>query len=129
MKKVYVAGIVLAISGCISSTRDDVTEFELIQSGNVVPAEVPKFISCLMVGLDRAHPVLSYPARQLKIANGYRVETTSNASGFKIMMSADVFDNGNVALYKSIYSFRSHEIEAFASCLEKFQSPATISSQ
>ena len=75
------------------------TTSKLIQEGQIQVSSVQAFAGSLVDGFDQAHWVsTAFDVRQVRRADCYRVETSANTA---ILVSADIFDNGNVKLYES----------------------------
>jgi hypothetical protein len=111
------------LSSCASApTRADAEAFSLLAEGQIAPAQVQAFASCLLDGFDKAHFMLSnVTSRQQRRFDSYRVETLSG--GRILLVSADAYDSGRVALNESKAAAlidTSGERDAFAQCLSKF---------
>jgi hypothetical protein len=124
MKKLMLLAVITTLlTGCVSSpTRTDVEAFTIAATGVIEPKNVQAFTDCLMDGFDKAHWILtSATTRQQRRSNSYRVE--SFAGGDILLISVDVFDDGNTRLFESKSAAlvnTSGERAAFGRCLEKF---------
>ena len=113
----------LLLLGCAKS-RNVAGDFEQVLAGSVPQKNVPVFLDCvtdqfrdrtLGLGVTILH-------RQQRRSNGYRVELVNDEIG--PMLSADIYDDGQVELYETTYFSRFRvktEREGFAACLAKFQ--------
>lgn len=124
MKKALLILIAASLTACSSPTRTDTDEFKVILSGNVMPDKVPYFVDCLTDGFNKAHwGGVNIEVRQSNRATGVRVETYTGTMNY-LIMSADVMNDGKVALYESSAAAlinTTGEVEAFKGCLTQFQ--------
>ncbi|MCU8031782.1 hypothetical protein L5M51_18780 [Shewanella sp. SM73] len=124
MKKALLILLVASLTACSSPTRTDTDEFSVILSGNIVPDKVAHFVDCLTDGFNKAHwGGVNFEVRQSTRATGFRVETYTGTMNY-LLMSADVINDGNVALYESSAAAlinTTGEVEAFKGCLKQYQ--------
>lgn len=120
--KVLPIAMCVALAGCASTTRKDADAFKLMDSGTISPTKQRAFVGCLTDGFGKAHwagsPIIS---RQQILEDTIRVE--SIGGNFNTLLeSADVNNDGTVALYESrsaVVDLRG-ERETFAACLARF---------
>lgn len=124
--KCFVLSILLtSLSGCITSpTRLDVNEFQLINEGRIYKKDVLYFVDCLSDGFNSSHYILTNAeVRQSQRADSYRVETYTGSQNI-LLMSADIFKNGYVALYESSSAALINtkgERKSFNTCFLKYK--------
>lgn len=124
VKKALLILLVASLTACASPTRTDTEEFTVISSGNIMPNNVAHFVDCLTDGFNKAHwGGVNIEVRQSTRATGFRVETYTGTMNY-LIMSADVMNDGKVALYESSAAAlinTTGEVEAFKGCLSQYQ--------
>ncbi|PKG74233.1 hypothetical protein CXF86_14020 [Shewanella sp. GutCb] len=124
MQNVFILALSLMLAACAAPTRTDKDEFFVVSSGNVPIEKVPHFVDCLTDGFNRAHSGLTnFEVRQSLRATGYRVETYTGSFNY-LLMSADIFNDGNVVLNESSAAAlinTNGEKDAFVGCLAEFK--------
>lgn len=112
----------LAACGVTPTTRADPSAYELVQRGQIPPLSTQLFTDCVMDGFDGAHRLQSdILVRQQRRVEAYRVEAFF--TGYLLLLSADIFDNGRVELFRITTTTLIPTLElrkAFAGCLDRF---------
>lgn len=126
MRKILLLILVSSLVGCAGATRTDTAKFEILNSGQIAPQDVPKFVDCLNDGFNSSHwGLTNYEVRQSTRADGYRVETYTGTLNY-LIISADIFINGKVVLLESESAALINtkgEKQVFEQCLIKFAKP------
>jgi hypothetical protein len=115
---------VVMLGGCAAPGRESAHSTMVVREGTVAPADAGVMADCLMDGFGHAHWMMTNTrVAQQRRSDGLRVETYT---GNTLLISADVFDDGRVALTEMSNAKlvnTSGEREAFAACLAHFRSP------
>ena len=122
-KSLLIATSLFVLSACIKMpTRANTEDFKIIQKGRIAPADVLMFTDCVMDGFEKSHFILTqFNVRQSRRSTGYRVDSCAGGTSH-ILMSADIFDDGRVALWESsaaVLIDTKGERKAFSECLKK----------
>ncbi len=106
---------------CAAPIRSNPNDFKLVAKGQIQTSKVQPFADCLMDGLREALVTTTYTFKQERRTEGIRVEQL--ASSF-IGMSADVNNDGSVALYESKAMGlvdTKPEINVFTGCTDRYK--------
>lgn len=124
MKKLGLLLISVLLVGCAAApTRsNDPAKFITKGEGRIAPSNTLLFSDCMIDGFQSSHGMMTnVSTKQTRRSTGYRIE--SLAGGHIVVTSADIFDDGRVALYESSAAGlinTTGEVETFNACLKKY---------
>lgn len=108
------------LTACAAPIRSDPAAFKQLEHGQIQTSKVQSFADCLFDGFSEARVTTTFTIRQQRRTDGVRVETLANSF---IGVSADVKDDGSVALYEStamVWVSTEPEVKVFLSCIDKY---------
>lgn len=112
----------LAACGAPPTRNSDPAQFVVKAEGRVAPSNILSFSDCVIDGFQVSHGMMAnIGIKQTRRSTGYRIETL--AGGYIVVTSADIFEDGRVAMYESSAAGlinTKDQIIAFNDCLKKY---------
>ena len=106
MRNICVLAITTILAACASEPigRDNPRSVQVVSSDTINVRRVVELVACITEGFKKSPQTIwhNHQTSQEIIVNGYRIEMRGTEGG-TLMLSADIFNDGNVKLYTSIY--------------------------